>query len=132
VSVDLLYLDTSVVLAQLLAEDVIPPESIWGETLISSRLLQYETWIRVHARGLSESHGHLARELLSGIAMVELVEPVLPKVLEPFPRPVRTLDALHLASILFLNEQGQEVRLATYDGRMRSAAEALGVPIYPL
>ena len=42
---------------------------------------------------------------------------------------VRTLDALHLASIDFLRRQGQTVELATFDRRMADAARAMGVPV---
>jgi len=34
-----IYLDTSVALAHLLAEDRSPPSQLWDQTLISSRLL---------------------------------------------------------------------------------------------
>jgi hypothetical protein len=34
--------DTSVALAHVLAEDRRPPESLWQETLITSRLTHYE------------------------------------------------------------------------------------------
>jgi len=37
-----IYLDTSVALAQLLSEDRLPPDRLWSETLVSSRLLEYE------------------------------------------------------------------------------------------
>lgn len=40
----MIYLDTSVALAHLLAEDRRPPEALWDETLVSSRLLEYELW----------------------------------------------------------------------------------------
>jgi hypothetical protein len=53
----------------------------------------------VHARGLSESHGEAARRLLERVAMLEMIAPVLARALEPFPIPVRTLDALHPASL---------------------------------
>src|SRR6202022_4670623 len=43
--------------------------------------------------------------------------------------PVRTLDALHLASIEFLREQRQDVTLASYDVRMLGAARKLGIAI---
>lgn len=78
----MIYVDTSVVLAQLLAEDRTPP--------------------------------------------------VLARALDPFPSPLRTLDALHLASAEFLRQQGQSVRLATYDDRMADAARSLDIEIYPL
>ena len=54
------------------------------------------------------------------------------RALEPFPIPVRTLDALHLASLIFLLERSQEITLATYDRRMQEAARALGLSIFEL
>ena len=103
----MIYLDTSVALAHLLAEDQSPPEKLWQETLISSRLLEYEVWTRIHARGLTRSHSDEARALLNRIAFIELSPPVLTRALEPFPKPVRTLDALHLASIDFFHRQAR-------------------------
>jgi predicted nucleic acid-binding protein len=127
-----IYVDTSVALAQLLAEDRVPPAEIWRETLVSSRLLEYELWTRVNAAGLTRSHGDHARELLQRIAMLELAPPVLARALDPFPTPVRTLDALHLASVEFLRAQRQDVVLASYDRRMTSAAWKLGIAVMPL
>lgn len=128
----MIYLDASVALAHLLAEDRAPPERLWREELISSRLLEYEIWTRIHARKLTRSHADEVRSLLSHVALVELAPPVLARALEPFPKPVRTLDALHVASMDFLRKQGQVVRLASYDGRLVDAARALRIPIYKL
>jgi hypothetical protein len=128
----LIYLDTSVALAQLLAEDRLPPKELWTETLVSSRLLEYEIWTRVHARRLAGSHGEAVRALIGRVSLLELAPPVLARALEPFPLPVRTLDGLHLASIEFLRSRGQEVALASYDDRLSAAAGRLGVPSYPL
>lgn len=128
----MIYLDTSAALAQLLAEDRSPPERLWQEPLISSRLLEYEIWTRIHGRKLARSHGDEVRTLLGRIALVELSQPVLTRALEPFPRPVRTLDALHLASMDFLRKQGQSITLASYDDRLINAARALRVPIYDM
>jgi len=128
----MIYLDTSVGLAQLLAEDRTPPGSLWSEPLVSSRLLEYEIWNRLHARGLTDSHGEAARDLLARLAFLELAAPVLERALRPFPSPVRTLDALHLASIEFLRGRRQSVALATYDDRLAGAARALGIPLLDL
>jgi predicted nucleic acid-binding protein len=122
-----IYLDTSVALAHLLAEDRVPPGDLWDQTLISSRLLEYELWSRIHARRLARSHGELVRQLLVRLALIELAAPVLGRALEPFPTPVRTLDALHLASIDFLRDRGQDVQLASYDERQIHAARAIGI-----
>lgn len=128
----MIYVDTSVVLAQLLAEDRVPPPSLWGELLVSSRLLEYEVWARINGRGLARSHGEAVRDVLARIAMVELLPAVLARALEPFPRPVRTLDALHLASAHYLANARQSISLATYDDRMSATANALGIPLYSL
>jgi predicted nucleic acid-binding protein len=123
-----IYLDSSVALAHLLAEDRVPPERLWQEPLTSSRLLEYEIWTRIHARRLARSHGDDTRALLARVAFVELAPPVLARALEAFPKPVRTLDALHLASMEFIRAQGQAVELASYDDRLLSVARELGIP----
>ena len=128
----MIYLDTSVVLAQLLAEDRRPPISLWDGALVASRLMEYEVWTRLHARGLAESHGEAASGLIGRVALLELSPPVLARALDAFPVPVRTLDALHLASCDYLRNQGQSVLLASYDRRMTAAARALAMPVYDL
>jgi predicted nucleic acid-binding protein len=126
----LIYLDTSVALARILAEDRAPPERLWQEPLIASRLVEYEIWTRIHALKLSRSHAEGVRALLGRMALIELAPPVLARALEPFPKPVRTLDALHLASMEFLRSQGQSVTLASYDERFVTAARAARLPLY--
>jgi predicted nucleic acid-binding protein len=128
----MIYIDTSVVLAELLAEDRRPDQDFWNQTLVSSRLLEYEVWTRVHARKLSRSHGDAARALVGRVALLELVSPVLTRALEPFPKPVPTLDAVHLASTEFLRERQPAIRLATYDSRQAAAAKAMGIALYDL
>lgn len=133
----MIYLDTSVILAHLLSEqarleDRIPPEEIWAESLVTSRLTEYEIWTRINARRLAKSHGDLVGEILSRMAIVELHRPVLKRALEPFPVPVRTLDSLHLATIAFLSERAPKIRLASYDEKMTAAARACKYGLYPL
>ena len=128
----MIYVDTSVALAHLLAEDRSPPGTFWSESLVSSRLLEYELWTRLNARGLTTSHGEAARALLHRLALLELAPPVLARALEPFPVPVRTLDALHLASLEFLRSQRVSITLASYDVRLLDAAARLGIAITPL
>ncbi|MSO76318.1 MAG: hypothetical protein EXQ87_05330 [Alphaproteobacteria bacterium] len=57
----MIYPDISVALAHLLAEDHLPDPALWRETLVASRLLEYELWTRLHGRGLGTSHGDAAR-----------------------------------------------------------------------
>ena len=106
-------------------------ESLDSHT-VSSRLTEYEVWTRVHARGLGTSHGESVRLLLGRLSWLELIPIVLGRALEPWPVAVRTLDALHLASVEFLRSRGQDVTLASYDDRLNTAARGLSIPLFPL
>ena len=129
----MIYVDSSVVVAQLLAEDRYPDASFWqAGALVTSRLLEYEVWTTINGRGLASSHGDDLRLLLGRLAFLELTPPVLARAIEPFPAPVRTLDALHLASIEFLRGLGQRPQLATYDHRLSEAAVALDISLVAL
>lgn len=125
----MIYLDTSVALAHLLAEDRHAADGLWTENLVSSRLLEYELWNRLHARGLVKSHGEALRALLTRLAFLELSPAVLARAMEAFPVAVRTLDALHLASAEFLRQQKQAVEIASYDGRLLLAARKMGFSV---
>jgi predicted nucleic acid-binding protein len=125
-----IYIDSSVVLAHLFAEDRAPPASIWQQALIASRLLEYEVCTRVHARGLARSHGADAASLMARISLVELSPAVLARALDAFPMPLRTLDALHLATLEFLRSRGRDIALASYDERLLAVARSLAVPLF--
>ena len=126
------YLDSSVALAQLFGEGRSPPDEFWREPLVSSRLLEYEVWNRLHARGLGSTLGGSTRMLIGRLRLLELTPPVLARALRPFPAPVRSLDALHLATIEFIRGQGETVELASYDNRLLAAARALGIALSQL
>ncbi len=128
----MIYLDSSVALTQVLVEDRVPRERLWQETLVSSRLIEYEIWTRIHAKRLGASHGDEVRALLARVSLIELAPPVLARTLEPFPTTVRTLDALHLASMDFLRSSGQRVELASYDHRLLAAARAMRFDVFAL
>ncbi len=108
----MIYLDSSVALAHLLAEDRFPSDLLWDQQLVSSRLLECEVWNRINAYQLQNSHGDAVRNLIGRIAMIEMVGPVLARALQLFPVPVRTLDAIHLAALEFIRAQKQSLQLA--------------------
>ncbi|HET6361398.1 MAG TPA: PIN domain-containing protein [Gemmatimonadota bacterium] len=126
------YLDSSVVLSEILAEGKRPPGEFWTESLVSSRLLTVEVWTRLQAYCAWESHAELARKVLGGIEIVEMEFAVLLRAHEPFPRPLRALDAIHLSTADFLRDHGQVVEIATYDARMRETALVMGFPLCAL
>ena len=109
-----------------------PPGPFWQQQLVSSRLLEFEVWNRVHAYRLAGTHANEASTLLLGVEALDMNRPILSRALEPWPAPVRTLDALHLATLEYLRRQGEMVELASYDGRMIAAAQALGIPLAAL
>ena len=128
----MIYVDSSVPLARLLFEPRSPAAPFWQERLVSSRLLEYEVWNRVHAYGLTGSHANQAAVLLMGIEMVEMYRPVLARALQPLPLSLRTLDALHLATMDFLSNRGEALEIASYDNRLLAGAQALGIPLAAL
>ena len=62
--------------------------------------------------------------------LVGVTDAVLARVRRPFPvEPIRTLDALHLATIELLGEPPPLVTVATRDVRVRDNAQALGYAV---
>ena len=127
----MIYLDSSVALAQIFGEPRRVSASLWEQQLTSSRLLEYEVWNRIHARVATHVH-QTASILIDRMLMVELTTEHLARALQPFPVSIRTLDSLHLATIEFLRAQGTEIVLASFDRRMIAAARALGIPLYQI
>jgi predicted nucleic acid-binding protein len=62
--------------------------------------------------------------------VVAVTEEVLARVRRPFPvEPIRTLDAVHLATAELLGEPPQLVTVVTRDARVRENARALGYTV---
>jgi predicted nucleic acid-binding protein len=127
-----IYLDTSALLAELFGEGRAPAQRVWDSPLVSSTLLEYEVWNRIHARGFAERLSAATVALFDRIRLIEMAPRILARALRPFPVPVRTLDSLHLATIDFLVGRGEPIELASYDNRLLAAASALGIPVAEL
>ena len=125
----MIYLDSSIVLATLLVEDRSPRTELWQDDLVSSRLLQYEVISRLHAYGMGAEVMASAGDLLDRSALVALSPAVLARAEQPFPVAIRTLDALHLATAVYLTRQRAQLSLATYDRRMADAARLLDLTV---
>jgi predicted nucleic acid-binding protein len=122
-----IYLDSSVVLAHLLSEARRASADFWEQDLASSKLLEYEVWNRLHARGASATTLTEAERLIASLPLVDLTAGALARALRPFPVPLRTLDGLHLATADHLRASGeQNLMVATHDLRLHAAAEAMG------
>ena len=62
--------------------------------------------------------------------LVAVTEPILARVRRPFPvEPIRTLDAVHLATTELLGEPPPLITVVTRDVRIRTNAEALGYTV---
>ncbi len=65
-------------------------------------------------------------------AILEVTPEVTRRAEDRFPaEPLRTLDALHLASALLLNESAPGLVLLSTDDRIRTNATQLGFPLLP-
>lgn len=125
----MIYVDTSVVLAYLLAEDHTPTDAFWQQQRVANRLVEDEAWTRIDRRRSGATHGAALRDVLARSGMLELSPLVLARATEPFPMAVRALDALHLATCAFLLQRAGRVCLATYDARLSDAASAIDLSV---
>jgi predicted nucleic acid-binding protein len=128
----MVYLDASVALAHLRAEDRRPSDAFWRESLIASRLLEYEVRTVMNLTSAQRAEDEAVRTLVGRIAVIELIPEVVRRAREHWPLPLRTLDALHLASATFLINEGVDLSVASYDTRMRDVAKKLKIKLYPL
>ena len=133
------YLETSALLAWLLgeprAEEVARAIDGADEVLTSALtlteaargLLRAEQLGRLTAVERLELRGVLERSQSQWLLM-EVTEAVRRRAEAPFPaEPVRTLDAIHLATALELRRAWPELDLLSFDRRVRSSATGLGL-----
>ncbi len=72
------------------------------------------------------------RRLASGWIVLRLSDEVVERARDSFPEePIRSLDALHLATVLHVRTSDPDVAVLTHDGRVRRCARALGLQAMP-
>lgn len=128
-SADVAYLDASAVVKLLMQE----PETAalrrrlrgWPRRA-SAALLRVELLRTVKRAGLPRLLPD-ARRQLGSIHLIRLDDELLERAGALEPASVRSLDAIHLAAALGLGTELAAV--VTYDARMASAAQALGLPL---
>lgn len=138
-----LYAESSAVLAWLLGEpggDGVRRALADAEAVVASDLTLVEcerTLIRARGSGhFTEKHISSAQSALrqaeAGWSLLRLGRDVIERARRPFPRePLRTLDALHLASALVAREALPDLVLLSLDRRVRAAGRELGLAIAP-
>ncbi len=92
---------------------------------VSSALLAVEA-IRACAR-YGQEYARDARAWLEGVALLPLDDAVLAKAASLSPDPLRSLDALHLATALAV--RGDIGAFVTYDERLGEAAKKHGLSV---
>jgi predicted nucleic acid-binding protein len=133
------YLDSSVLLRLLLKEPNALRELDELERGVTSALTQVEilrTLDRLqHRRQLSDrglaAMRQRAHAVMEAVDVIELSPPVLRRAGDPFPTPVRTLDAIHVASALVFRDFGGAASLAfaTHDTEQAECAGSLGFQV---
>lgn len=133
------YLESSALLAWLLGEsraDEAKQVLDGAAAVVTSELTFVEAHralLRAEVRSaLTEGDAQRLRGLLrrvgEGWIQVKLFDDVVARAARPFPvEPVRTLDALHLATALELTQSFPDLRIVSFDERINDNARALGL-----
>jgi predicted nucleic acid-binding protein len=132
------YLDTSALLRLALEEVGALEELRARERLVSSELLAVEslrTIDRLRLQGsLSLEEAAFRREIvnewLEAVDLILLQPAILSRASEPFPIPLGTLDALHLATALVWRDRLHQAPIvATHDRALALAARSFGLEV---
>lgn len=133
------YIETSALLAALLEQDLAARRALRRKgRRITSALTFAEAArglvrARVGGRISLEQERTAVRWLRSfrrRCDVISMTESVLLRAGRPYPvEPIRTLDAIHLASAEELGEPPQLVTIVSRDVRVRDNAHALGYPV---
>jgi predicted nucleic acid-binding protein len=138
-----IYAESSAVLAWLFGEDAaqrVRDVLSKAELVIASDLTLLEcdrVLIRAVALGdINEAAAADRRAHLNAAAMhwqlLRLSAEIVDRARQPFPaEPIRTLDAIHLASALAARSGVAGVELLSLDDRVRRAGERLGFRLQP-
>lgn len=139
----IIYAESSAILAWLLGEpsEIVALGELEGaDSVVTSSLTAVECsrgLARARALGRVSVADELAALRLLDVAesswdVHDLSERVMARARAAFPsEPIRTLDALHLATALIFREALGDVRLLSFDARIRENARALGIPVTP-
>jgi predicted nucleic acid-binding protein len=126
----LIYLDTSAVVKLVALETETAALQRWMKaqadtTFFASQLLRIEllrTVLRVAPDRLDR-----AREVLKGVALLEIDDAIVAAAESLPPAALRSLDAIHLATAHTL--QSHVSAFVTYDVRLLEAAKGLGMNV---
>jgi predicted nucleic acid-binding protein len=125
----LAYLDTSAFIKLVRSE---PASQALRDALRTTETeLISSTLLSVEGRRAARRYGKLAstraHAALTTVTLLALDQPIIDLAAELEPAELRSLDALHLATILSLGEDLE--RVYCYDSRLTGAARTLGIEV---
>jgi predicted nucleic acid-binding protein len=133
------YIESSALVAALLEHDAEALKSIRAKARRITSALTFAEAARAVVRArvgerlaLDEERAAIRalRRFERRCYIVAMTDEVLARVRRPFPlEPVRTLDAVHLATVEMLGEPPQLITIITRDDRVRDNAKALGYSV---
>jgi predicted nucleic acid-binding protein len=133
------YIESSALVAALLERDAEALTSMRarGRRITSALTFAEAARAIVRARTADRVTSDAARAAMRALRrferrcfVVALTDDVLARVGRPFPlEPVRTLDAVHLATVESIGEPPQLMSVVTRDERVRDNARALGYSV---
>jgi len=133
------YIESSALLASFLESDVSAQRAIRarGRRMTSALTVAEAQRALLRARLAGQLTEDQERHALRGLQtfarrceLIAISDDVLARAGRPFPvEPVRTLDAIHLASVELVGEQPQLMTVLTRDGRVADNARAMGHPV---
>ena len=138
-----LYAESSAALAWLLEQEhgALVADTLGQAALIIASDLTLIECDRVLIRAvvldeLHESDAVQRQARLTAVStrwtLLALDEEIIERARRPFPsEPVRTLDAIHLASALTARKAVSDLAMLSLDGRVRRAADSLGFVLIP-
>lgn len=132
------YVDSSVLLRIVLGQRDRLKEWKRIEQAVASALVELEclrTLDRLRIRmdissGILVSRREAVFQLMGEFSVVAPSRQVLARAAQPFPTPLGTLDAIHLATALLWKERGpSQLVMATHDPALATAARASGLKV---
>jgi predicted nucleic acid-binding protein len=139
VAASIRYIESSALLAALLEQDVGALADLreLGVRVTSALTFAETSRALIRARAAGRITPNEERQALRALrtferrcSVVAVTSEVLNRCMRPFPvEPVRTLDAIHLATVETLGELPQLVTLVTRDERVRANGRVLGYAV---
>lgn len=138
-SVGVRYIESSALVAALLERDADALKSVRtrGRKVTSALTIAEAARAILRARAAARLTTDQERAAVRALRrferrcfLVAVTDPILTRVRRPFPvEPIRTLDAVHLATAELLGEPPALIVVVTRDVRVRENAQALGYAV---